>query len=205
MKQSKFGRSLLPFALAIGAAVVLPTMAHAQSVRVNWAKKAAFSDYKTYEWVPSKDTNHPFYRQYVGQFVKEDLQKKHLQEVSGAQSPDLLVTYHFLTQETMDAQTTGFGSGGFGYGGGDWGGWGMGMGDGMGMGMGMGMGGMTEATTTEVPVTMGILTVDMIDAKTKKIVWRGQASSDNVTKSTKGEENNVKKSIDKMLDHFPPK
>ncbi|MHB1858273.1 MAG: DUF4136 domain-containing protein, partial [Acidobacteriaceae bacterium] len=85
-------------------------------------------------------------------------------------------------------------------GGDGWGGWGMGMGD-----MGMGDMGMEDTTTTEVPVTMGILTVDMIDAKTKKIIWRGQATEDNVLKSTKGEEKKVKDAVDKMLDHFPPK
>lgn len=201
MRQSKTSRSILPIALAFAAVISIPAMAHAQSVRVNWAKKAPFSDYKTYQWVPSKNDNHPFYRQYVGQYVEAALAKKGLQKVSGSQSPALLVTYHFLTQETADLQTNGFGSGG--YGGGGWGGWGMGMGDGM--GMGMGMGGISESTTTEVPVTMGILTVDMIDARTKKIVWRGQASTDNITKSTKGEEKNVEKSINKMLDHFPPK
>lgn len=204
MRQSSLSRSFLPFALAVVAAIALPVMAHAQSVRVNWSKKAPFADYKTYQWVPSKNDNHPFYRQYVGQYVKDDLQKKGLHRVTASQSPALLVTYHFLTQETQDLQTNGFNSGGgFGYGGGGWGGWGMG---GMGMGgMGMGMGGIDESTTTEVPVTMGILTVDMIDAKTKKIIWRGQASTDNVTKNSKGEENDVKKSINKMLDHFPPK
>lgn len=203
MRQSSWSRLFLPFALAVAAAITLPAMANAQSVRVNWSKKAPFSDYKTYQWVPSKNDNHPFYRQYVGQFVKEDLQKKGLHPVTGSQSPALLVTYHFLTQESEDLQTNGFnsGGGGFGYGDGGWGGWGMGMG----MDGGMGMGGISQSTTTEVPVTMGILTVDMIDAKTKKIVWRGQASTDNVTKSTKGEENDVKKSINKMLDHFPPK
>ncbi len=192
-------RSIFPLALTVAALLALPAILQAQSVRVNWAKKASFTGDKTYEWIPSKDTNHPFYRQYVGQYVQADLAKKGLQKVSASQSPDLLVTYHFLTQETEDVQTNGFGYGGGGDG---WGGWGMGMGD---MGMGMGDMGMEDTTTTEVPVTMGILTVDMIDAKTKKIIWRGQATEDNVLKSTKGEEKKVKDAVDKMLDHFPPK
>lgn len=197
MKSLRFTQTLLPLALAVATTVAFPMVGHAQTVRVNWSKKAAFSDYKTFQWVPSKNSNHPFYRQDVGHYLTQELQKKHLKQVSA--NPDLIVTYHYLTQEMMDAQTTGFGNGGFGdgfgYGYGDWGGW----------GMGDGMGGMSQSTTTEVPVTMGILTIDMIDAKTKKIIWRGQASTDNVNKSTKGEQNEVKKAIDKMLGHFPPK
>ncbi len=188
MRKFSCRRSIFPFALAVAALLALPAILQAQSVRVNWSKKVSFAGDKTYAWIPSKDTNHPFYRQYVGQFVRADLAKKGLREVSASQSPDLLVTYHFLTQETEDLETNGYG-----YGGG-------GMGD-----MGMGGMGMEDTTTTEVPVTMGILTVDMIDAKTKTIVWRGQASEDNVLKSTKGEEKKVRSAVDKMLDHFPPK
>ncbi len=197
MRKFSCRRSIFPFALAVAALLALPAILQAQSVRVNWSKKVSFAGDKTYAWIPSKDTNHPFYRQYVGQFVRADLAKKGLREVSASQSPDLLVTYHFLTQETEDIQTNGYGYGGGGDG---WGGWGWGMGD-----MGMGGMGMEDTTTTEVPVTMGILTVDMIDAKTKTIVWRGQASEDNVLKSTKGEEKKVRSAVDKMLDHFPPK
>ncbi|MHB1935430.1 MAG: DUF4136 domain-containing protein [Acidobacteriaceae bacterium] len=197
MKKTSCRSSIAMYALAIAALFAAPAMLLAQSVRVNWAKNASFAGDKTYAWIPSKDTNHPFYRQYVGQYVQADLAHKGLQKVSASQSPDLLVTYHFLTQETEDLQTNGYGYGGDG--GDGWGGWGWGM-DG-----GMGDMGMQTTTTSEVPVTMGILTVDMIDAKTKKIVWRGQATEDNVLKSTKGEEKKVRSAVDKMLDHFPPK
>lgn len=180
--------------LGLFAMLALPRMGHAQTVRVNWSKRAAFSDYHTYQWIPSQNDNHPFYRQYVAQYVNYDLKKKGLQEVSASQNPDVLVTYHFLTQQTTEEETNGFSDGGWG-GFGGWGGW----------GMGDGMGGMYDSTTTEVPITMGLLTVDMIDAKTKKIIWRGQATDDNVTKNNKGQEKSVAKSIHKMLDHFPPK
>ena len=189
-------RRVLKFAgaLTLGLIAMLasPRNGQAQAVRVNWSKRAAFSDYHTYQWIPSQNDNHPFYHQYVGDYVNYDLKKKGLQRVPASQNPDVLVTYHFLTQETSEQETTGFGDGGWG----GWGGWGMG---------GMGMGGMYDSTTTNVPITMGLLTVDIIDAKTKKIIWRGQATEDNVTKSNKGEEKSVAKSINKMFDHFPPK
>ena len=186
--------SLLVMCLA-----TLSTALQAQSVRANWRLAAPFSTYKTYEWVPTAKTDHPFYRQFVDEYVNYALtKKKHLEQVSASQSPDLLVKYHFLTQEQMDTNTT--------YWGGGWGGWGMG-GWGMGwggMGMGMGMGGMGWANTTQSPRTIGILTLDMIDAKTKQLVWRGQATEDNIVTGGKNEEKQVAMSIFKMLQRYPP-
>lgn len=176
----------------------LPATLGAQSIRANWRLDAPFSSYKTYEWVPSKDTNHPFYRQYVDEYVNYALtKKKGMIQVSAAQSPDLLVQYHFLTQETMDTNTTYWGSGG-------WGGWGMGGWGWGGMGMGWGMGGMGFANTRQHPRTIGILTLDMIDAKTNKLVWRGQATEDNIDTGGDKEEKQVAMSIFKMLQRYPP-
>src|SRR5579875_3842776 len=66
----------------------------AQQVRANWSNKAPFANYKTYQWIPSEATNHPFYRQFVDEYANYALtHKKHLQQVSAAQNPDLLATY----------------------------------------------------------------------------------------------------------------
>ncbi len=187
-------RSRLPLLPLMGAILlaflVLPGSARAQSVRVNWSKRAPFSSYKTFAWLPSRGKNHPFYRQDIDNTTQSDLEAKGLHEVPMSQNPDLLVTYHFLVQHTVDQETYGFDNGG-------WGGWGWGWG-----GMGDGYDNMT---TTNVPRTMGILTVDMIDAHNKKIVWRGQASESNIAKGNKGEEKQVSQSLHKMLQHFPPK
>ena len=173
----------------------LPSTLNAQSVRANWRLDAPFSSYKTYEWIPSKDTNHPFYRQYVDEYVNYALtKKKGLLQVSAAQSPDLLVQYYFLTQEAMDTQTTYFGGGWGGWG---WGGWGWG-------GMGWGWGGPGLASTRQIPRTIGILTLDMTDARTHKLVWRGQATEDNIASGGDKEEKQVAMSIFKMLQRYPP-
>jgi hypothetical protein len=198
MKTQSHHRFLLSLALAVGCIALAPVTMHAQSVRANWRLNAPFNDYKTYEWIPSNDEDHPFYRQYVDEYVNYALtKKKGLRQVTAEQSPDLLVQYHFLTQETVDTNTTYMGMGDGGWGGWGWGGWGWG-------GMGMGMGGMGWATTTQQPRTMGILTLDLIDARTHQLVWRGQASEDNIVTGGKGEEKQVAMSIFKMLDRYPP-
>lgn len=177
--------------VALGAvvAIALSLSASAQQVRANWSKDAPFAQYKTYEWVPSEATNHPFYRQYVGEYVNYALtKKKGLQQVTAAQNPDLYVTYHFTTRDVMDWNTYGYG---FGPG---WGGWGWG-----------GWGGMSYYQTRSTPRVIGFLTIDLIDAHTRKIVWRGEAMQDDVTKSGNAEEKQIAHSVYKMIDRYPPK
>ena len=172
----------------------LPLSASAQQVRANWSKDAPFAQYKTYEWVASEATNHPFYRQYVGEYVNYALtKKKGLQQVTAAQNPDLYVTYHFTTRDVMDWNTYGYGFGP-GWGGWGWGGWGWG-----------GWGGMSYYQSRPTPRVIGFLTIDLIDARTRKIVWRGEAMQDDVTKSGNAEEKQIAHSVYKMIDRYPPK
>lgn len=168
----------------------LPFTARAQQVRANWSNQAPFATYKTYQWIPSEATNHPFYRQYVNEYVNYALtQKKHLQEVSASQNPDLLVTYHFSTRQVMDYTTYGYG-----YGYGFYPGW----------GWGGGWGGPGYYSTQAQPRVMGYLVLDLIDAKTRQIVWRGEAIQSDVTKSGNAEEKQVADSVYKMLKRYPP-
>jgi hypothetical protein len=121
MKSKTIFRSMLGVALAGVFLCSLSAIAGAQQIRANWSKYAPFPSYKTYQWIPSEATNHPFYRQYVNEYVPYALDKKKgLRQVSAAQNPDLLVTYHFTTRQVMDWNTYGYG---FGPG---WGGWGWG-------------------------------------------------------------------------------
>ncbi len=194
MKSKIVFRTTLLFALA-GMLLCCSSLS-AQQVRANWSKQAPFASYKTYQWIPSEATNHPFYRDFVNEYANYGLtHKKHLQQVSASQNPDLLVTYHFTTQEVMDTNTYGYGFGpGWGWGwGGGWGGW------------GGGWGGMNYSQTQAVPRIIGFLTLDLIDARTKKIVWRGEAVQSDVTKSGNAEEKQVANSIYKMLKRYPPK
>ena len=64
-------------------------------------------------------------------------------------------------------------------------------------------GGFGNATTTVDTYKVGTLVVDLFDAKSKKIIWRGSSSYTLSNKSAK----NIKdldKGVEKMFDHFPP-
>lgn len=196
MKRTKVaGCELHAGILALCALLLCSLPLAAQQVRANWSLDAPFAQYKTYEWVPSEATNHPFYREFVGVYVNYALtKKKGMQRVSASQNPDVYVTYHFSTRDVMDLETYGYGFGG-GWGGWGWGGW----------GGGWGWGGPSYYQTQARPRVMGYLTLDIIDAHTRKIVWRGEAIQSDVTKSGDAEEKQVAHSVYKMLDRYPPK
>lgn len=101
-----------------------------------------------------------------------------------------------VSQEVIDSTTTddgfGFGGGPWGYWGG-WGGWGS-----------WGGCGPDFAHTEAEPRMMGILSVDMVDAKKKEMIWRGQATVDAISNSQKGDEKQTLDSVKKMFKQFPP-
>ena len=66
-----------------------------------------------------------------------------------------------------------------------------------------GAGGFGTATTTVDNYKVGTLVVDLFDAHTKTLIWRGSSSD---TLSDKSDKNikNLDKGVQKMFDHFPP-
>lgn len=71
----------------------------------------------------------------------------------------------------------------------------------MGAGWGWSWGGMTTTTVSEIPT--GQLSVDIGDAKTKKLLWLGSAS-DTLSDKPKNNEQKIQKALDKMFKKFPP-
>lgn len=171
-------------AVAFAAAPAL----HAQSVSTDYDHNARFENYHTFSFAQVK-TDNPLYEQRLRDDITQDLQSHGLQLVpSGG---DLAVTAIGGVQNKQEYNTFYSGLGpGFGWGG--WGGW----------GGGWGGSGMTNTTVQSVPV--GTLMVDLYDTQTHNLVFRGRATED-VKSNTEKNIATVKKSIDKMFDHFPPK
>lgn len=184
----------------LAALMSIATFAGAQAVKVNWRIRAPFSDYRSYTWIPNQQDT--FYRQFVREDVNKALMAKGLTEAANPNTADLKVVYHFKTEEVMDSATT---SDGFGWGGGPWGGWnGWGGWGGWGpWGMGIGFG--DGMYTQQQPRTIGILTLDLVDSKSNQVVWRGQATEDNIASSQSGDEEQIQRSIRKLFDQYPPR
>ena len=152
----------------IGVVVVLglaAAPAFAQRVVLDYAHDFDFKSVRTFQYVDTTDTNiqDSLMADRVVSAIKKELGAHGLSEVQD--SADLVVTYHFSTQDNQVFQTTsmGWGSAGMGPG---WGRWGA-------PGMGMGMGTSTTRATT---FTEGTLVIDLYDPEEKKLVWRGSGT-----------------------------
>ena len=162
----------------------------AQDVRYNFDDKADFSKYKTYRWEKhpkSLDLDQLTLSQLAKGFDAA-LAQKGLKRVDSEPS-DLVIVYqvgHGQEKELTTINT------GWGYGPGWGGGWYGGMSSGM-------------STTTTNTINIGSVALDMYDASTKQMVWRGVASKtiDPKAKPDKRQKN-INKAATKMLKNYPP-
>jgi hypothetical protein len=178
----------------IGALLLLaPVFARGDNVRTDYNHQVNFSQYHTYCWgkVTTKD---PFYVSRIQQAVNQQLQSKGWQLTTTGCSVTVFATDNLHNQQEVQTMYDGMG-GGWG-GGWGWGGWGW--------GGGMGGGGFGEATSTTVNQQVSNLVIDLFDASSKALLWRGLATADlssNASKNTKSLDNDVAK----MFKGFPPK
>ena len=66
-----------------------------------------------------------------------------------------------------------------------------------------GGGGFGKSDTTEQDYKDGTLVVDLFDAKTKQLIWRGSAE-DVLSDKAEMNETNLEKGVAKMFKYFPP-
>jgi len=163
---------------AVGIALVLATGSFAQQVKTDYDRSADFSQYKTYSW-EKVQTQDPLWVGRIKEAVNSALTAKGLTAVESGGDIAIVAIEMTKNQQSLNTFYNGFG-----------GGWRWG-------------GGFGDATTTVDNYKVGTLVVDLFDAKTKKIIWRGSSSD---TLSDKSDKNikNLDKGVQKMFDHFPP-
>jgi hypothetical protein len=147
-------------------------------ITVDWDKEANFTGFKTYAWEKGTPAKNPLMDQRVIDAVDEQMKAKGLQKVEADKDPDLLVIYHAAVGTQTELNTMNMGGWGWRWGGG-------------------------TATTTVDKIPVGQLVVDIGDAKTKKLLWMGNASdtlSDDPDKNTK----KLNSAVQKMFQKFPP-
>src|ERR1700719_3249724 len=161
---------------AVGIALVLATGSFAQQVKTDYDRSADFSQYKTYSW-EKVQTQDPLWVGRIKEAVNTALTAKGLTPVESGGDIAIVAIEMTKNQQSLNTFYDGFG-----------GGWRWG-------------GGFGDATTTVDNYKVGTLVVDLFDAKTKNIVWRGSSSD---TLSDKSDKNikNLDKGVQKMFDHF---
>ena len=164
---------------ATGVAL-LGTIAVAQSVSYDYDRAVNFSKFRTYAWVGGTVLHDELNHARVVRAIDTQLESKGLFKVDGEREADVLVAYHANFDENL--QITGF-AGGFG----------------------PPRFGNVSGTATTQKVVSGTLIVDLMDARTQKVVWRGLAARD-LDPSAKPEkrDKNINKAAEKIFKHYPP-
>ena len=154
---------------------IASTIAVGQQVSVNYNHDASFSQYHTYAW-GSNNTNeirNSILAQVAHQDIDTAMQGKGLQMVQESQNPDIILT----SNGGMKQQTS-------------YSAWGM-------RGIGGGMGGISPEQSMEATMI-----VDLYDAKTQSLIWRGIAQNTLNNNGNKNQEM-VEKAVQKMFKQWP--
>ena len=154
--------------------------AHVYDVNYDYDKNADFANLKTYDWMPISQESNASRRnsEYVEEAVDAELQAKGLG--LNSDNPDFLITARLGTKNTKSERIKGPQFSSFNRKAGRKG---------------------VEVTDIEV----GSLVVDVVDAKSKKIVWRGNAKAVvDDSDSPERTEKLIKNAVSKILKNFPP-
>jgi hypothetical protein len=161
--------------------MMIGTIVFAQSVTYDYDKAANFSTFKTYAWVRGTNLADELNHKRITNAVDAQLRSRGLTRVETSANPDMLVAYH--ASFDTDLQITGFSSG--------WGGY--------------RFAGNRSGSARAEEILIGTLVVDMVDAKTKTIVWRGMGSKElDVKASPEKRDKNIDKAAAKLFKNYPP-
>jgi hypothetical protein len=146
--------------------------AFAQQVQTDFDHQANFSQYKTYSWKEIKPPD-SLWDSRIMKAVGAQLSAKGWTQVNSGGDVAIVSIKTTRTQRTLHTFYDNYGDFGGGWG---WRGFG-----------GGGFGGFGESDTTEQDYKDGTLVVDLFDARTKQLIWRGRAEDMLSNKAEKNE------------------
>ena len=147
-------------------------------VKTDYDHKANFERYHTYSWITAGGTN-DLWSDRIMQAVDEQLAAKGWQKVASGGDATVSAFGRVRNDQTLETYYTGLGAGWY------WRGWG------------------GDKVTTVQNTPVGSLTVDIFDAGTKHLIWRGM-STETLSEKPEKNERKLEKSAEEMFHHFPP-
>ena len=166
--------------LVIGV-VLLGTITFAQSINFDFDRTANFRGFRTYAWIPGASVPDALNNDRIVNALNAQLALKGLMKVDRRANPDLYVAYHAAFDR--DLEITGFSSG--------WGGY--------------RFPGSRSGVARANEIVTGTLIVDLVDARTRTIVWRGTATKEvNPTAKPEQRDKNINRAAEKLFRNYPP-
>ena len=173
----------LKIGVTLSAAVLLPCLAAAGEVKKDFDTSYDFGKVKTFATKIGTSWGNSIGEKRVVTEINQSLTEKGWKEAPEG-SADAVVVLHGAGEKQKTLNTFYSGMGGWGYRG--WGGMGMG-----------------SATTTTSEYLVGTLVVDIFDAKSKSLIFRGTAT-DEISNKPEKNQKKLEKITDKMFKDFPP-
>jgi hypothetical protein len=157
--------------------------AWAQDVNVDFDKAVKFTAFNTYQLNRGTlpDGVSPLMVQRAAAAIDAEATAIGLTKVD--KDPELVIVFHAATREDKQLTTWGTGMGGY-YGRAGW------------------AGGMGTTQTTVDNITRGTLMIDIIDAKAKRLIFRGTAT-DTVSDNPQKNEKKINKAVEKIFNKYP--
>jgi hypothetical protein len=156
--------------------------AFAQTVKTDYDKKTDFHKYKSFAFRKGTDAPTPFAQQRIEGAIATQLKARGM---SPGETPDLLIFTHTQLSKEKRMDVSSFGYGGYP----GWSGWG-------------GAYGSSSVTVSEIP--MGTVVVDLVDAPSNALVWRGVATDTLLTNPTpEKSEKRINKALEKLFRGYP--
>jgi hypothetical protein len=165
------------FSTTLGLALVIASASLAQQVKTDYDHNADFSKYKTYSWAQVKTAN-PLWVDRIKSAVDSRLAARGWTLTPSGGDAVIMAVGTTRAEKTLNTFYDGLG------GGWRWGGFG-------------------QATTTTETYKVGTLVIDIFDAATKSLLWRG-SSSDTLSNKASKNIKTLDKSAEKLFEHFPP-
>jgi Domain of unknown function (DUF4136) len=170
-------------ALALTAAAVTAGAATKSDFdkEYDWAKLKTF-DFKPQARPAARDTQGPngLWSRRIHDDLTADLARSGFQQTTSG-NPDFLVAYYMGAKERIDVRTVGYGFPGWGRHRWAWGAWG------------------PDFDVWNIPYTESTLVIDVVDAHTNMLVWRGYDTDEiDVGKSDK----EIGKAVDALVKRF---
>ena len=163
------------------AGLALASNGLAQDISYDYDKRADFSQLKTYAWVRWTNLSDELNHKRIVDALETQLAAEGFVEVEPGANPDVLVAYH--TSFSGELEITGNATGWAGY--------------------RFGPGRSGSARVEEVVI--GTLYVDIVNARTNTLVWRGIATKEiDANASPEKREKNINKAAEKLFKKYPP-